>query len=76
MQPRAVIFDAYGTLFDVHTVVTRGGGIDGDVRALSHCGGSDSSNTHGSGLSWIDTKTFGVSRKLRYDRPPDSFGSP
>lgn len=35
MQPRAVVFDAYGTLFDVHTVVTHGGGIDGDLRALS-----------------------------------------
>jgi 2-haloacid dehalogenase len=35
MKPRAVVFDAYGTSFDVHTVVTHVGGIDGDVRALS-----------------------------------------
>ena len=35
MKPRAVVFDAYGTLFDVHTVVTYGGAIDGDLRALS-----------------------------------------
>jgi 2-haloacid dehalogenase len=35
MKPRAVVFDAYGTLFDVHTVVSHGSGIDGDLRALS-----------------------------------------
>jgi 2-haloacid dehalogenase len=35
MKPRAVVFDAYGTLFDVHTVVTHGRDIDGDIRALS-----------------------------------------
>jgi 2-haloacid dehalogenase len=33
---RALLFDAYGTLFDVHSVVTRSGaGIAGDVPALS-----------------------------------------
>ncbi len=33
---RAIIFDAYGTLFDVHSVVLRGGnGISGDIEALS-----------------------------------------
>jgi 2-haloacid dehalogenase len=36
MQPRACLFDAYGTLFDVHSVVLRGGaGITGDLQALS-----------------------------------------
>ena len=35
MKPRAVLFDAYGTLFDVHTVLTEESGIDGDLRALS-----------------------------------------
>ena len=35
MKPRAVIFDAYGTLFDVHTVLTQGSGIDGDLPTLS-----------------------------------------
>jgi 2-haloacid dehalogenase len=36
MQPRACIFDAYGTLFDVHSVVERAGhGIPGDLHALS-----------------------------------------
>ncbi|SPF55647.1 (S)-2-haloacid dehalogenase [Candidatus Sulfopaludibacter sp. SbA4] len=36
MKPRAVVFDAYGTLFDVHSVVLRGGNnIVGDIRALS-----------------------------------------
>jgi 2-haloacid dehalogenase len=35
MKPRAVVFDAYGTLFDVHSVVTHESGIDGDLRALS-----------------------------------------
>ena len=33
---KALLFDAYGTLFDVHSVVTRSGaGIAGDVPALS-----------------------------------------
>ncbi len=36
MAARAVIFDAYGTLFDVYSVVRRGGaGIRGDLEALS-----------------------------------------
>ena len=36
MKPRAVVFDAYGTLFDVHSAVLRDGhGITGDLRALS-----------------------------------------
>ena len=36
MKPRAYVFDAYGTLFDVHSVVLRGGhGITGDLQALS-----------------------------------------
>jgi 2-haloacid dehalogenase len=36
MMPQAYIFDAYGTLFDVHSVVLRAGqGIAGDLRALS-----------------------------------------
>jgi 2-haloacid dehalogenase len=35
MKPLAVVFDAYGTLFDVHSVVTNVSGIDGDLRALS-----------------------------------------
>jgi len=35
-KPQAVIFDAYGTLFDVHSVVRRvGAGIPGDLQALS-----------------------------------------
>lgn len=33
---KAIVFDAYGTLFDVHSVVVRGGdGIAGDLAALS-----------------------------------------
>jgi 2-haloacid dehalogenase len=33
---RAYLFDAYGTLFDVHSVLARAGaGIQGDLRALS-----------------------------------------
>ncbi len=36
MTPRAFLFDAYGTLFDVHSVVQRAGGdITGDLPALS-----------------------------------------
>jgi 2-haloacid dehalogenase len=35
-MPRAFLFDAYGTLFDVHSVVLRAGaGIPGDLQALS-----------------------------------------
>jgi 2-haloacid dehalogenase len=36
LKPSAFIFDAYGTLFDVHSVVQRAGsGITGDLPALS-----------------------------------------
>src|ERR1700735_3957065 len=36
MRPKALIFDAYGTLFDVHSVVMRGGrGIAGNLQVLS-----------------------------------------
>jgi 2-haloacid dehalogenase len=36
MNPRAFVFDAYGTLFDVHSAVARSGdNICGDLRALS-----------------------------------------
>src|ERR1700748_727715 len=36
MSPKAVIFDAYGTLFDVHSVVLRAGrGITGNLQVLS-----------------------------------------
>jgi len=36
MKPRAFLFDAYGTLFDVHSVVLRGGqGVFGDINGLS-----------------------------------------
>ena len=36
MKPRAIVFDAYGTLFDVHSVVLSAGhGIADDLKALS-----------------------------------------
>jgi 2-haloacid dehalogenase len=36
MKPQAFVFDAYGTLFDVHSVVDRAGNdIPGDLHALS-----------------------------------------
>lgn len=36
LNPRAIIFDAYGTLFDVHAVIRNGGiGIPGDINGLS-----------------------------------------
>jgi 2-haloacid dehalogenase len=36
MKPRAYIFDAYGTLFDVYSVILGGGnGIAGDLQTLS-----------------------------------------
>jgi 2-haloacid dehalogenase len=35
MNPRAVVFDAYGTLFDVHSVVVRAANLTGDLQALS-----------------------------------------
>jgi 2-haloacid dehalogenase len=35
-KPQAILFDAYGTLFDVHSVVLRAGaGVGGDLQALS-----------------------------------------
>ncbi len=35
-EPRAYLFDAYGTLFDVHSVTARAGaGMEGDLPALS-----------------------------------------
>ena len=35
MNPRAFVFDAYGTLFDVHSVVVRAANLPGDLQALS-----------------------------------------
>jgi 2-haloacid dehalogenase len=35
MTPRAFVFDAYGTLFDVHSVVVRAANLTGDLQALS-----------------------------------------
>jgi 2-haloacid dehalogenase len=36
MKPPAIVFDAYGTLFDVHSVLMRAGhGIAGNLQALS-----------------------------------------
>jgi 2-haloacid dehalogenase len=35
MKPRAFVFDAYGTLFDVHSVVVRAANLPGDLQALS-----------------------------------------
>ncbi len=36
MKSRAIVFDAYGTLFDVHSVVTSAGdGIAGNLQTLS-----------------------------------------
>jgi 2-haloacid dehalogenase len=36
LKPQAIIFDAYGTLFDVHSVIRNSGvGIQGDLEALS-----------------------------------------
>ena len=35
LKPRAFVFDAYGTLFDVHSVVFRAGNLAGDLQALS-----------------------------------------
>ena len=35
MKPQGIIFDAYGTLFDVHSIVHRTPGISGDLHALS-----------------------------------------
>jgi 2-haloacid dehalogenase len=34
-KPRAFVFDAYGTLFDVHSVVEAGRTVTGDPPALS-----------------------------------------
>jgi 2-haloacid dehalogenase len=34
-RPRAFLFDAYGTLFDVHSVIEAGRAVTGDPQALS-----------------------------------------
>jgi 2-haloacid dehalogenase len=34
-RPKAFVFDAYGTLFDVHSVVEAGRGVTSDPQALS-----------------------------------------
>jgi 2-haloacid dehalogenase len=34
-RPKAFVFDAYGTLFDVHSVVEAGRAVTGDPQALS-----------------------------------------
>ena len=34
-RPKAVVFDAYGTLFDVHSVIEAGRAVTGDPQALS-----------------------------------------
>ena len=34
-RPKAFVFDAYGTLFDVHFVVEAGRGVTSDPQALS-----------------------------------------
>ena len=34
-NPRAFVFDAYGTLFDVHSVVVRTANLPGDLQTLS-----------------------------------------
>ena len=34
-RPRAFVFDAYGTLFDVHSVIEAGREVTGDPQALS-----------------------------------------
>jgi 2-haloacid dehalogenase len=57
MKPRAVVFDAYGTLFDVHSAVLRDGhGITGDLRALSELCRQRQLNTLGCDRSWSDTR--------------------
>ena len=34
-RPKAFVFDAYGTLFDVHSVIEAGRGVTDDPQALS-----------------------------------------
>jgi HAD superfamily hydrolase (TIGR01493 family) len=47
--PRAFVFDAYGTLFDVHSIVEAARAITPDPQALSLLWRRSSSSTHGSG---------------------------
>jgi 2-haloacid dehalogenase len=35
MDPQAFVFDAYGTLFDAHSVVVRAANLPGDLQTLS-----------------------------------------
>jgi 2-haloacid dehalogenase len=34
-EPRAFVFEAYGSLFDIQSVVVRAANLPGDLRALS-----------------------------------------
>ena len=48
MATRVTVFDAYGTIFDVHAPITRiKDEIGPQAEALSQFGGSSSSNTPG-----------------------------
>ncbi len=54
---QAFLFDAYGTLFDVHSVVLgAGAAIAGDLGALSQVWPKSSSNSFGCAPSWIATR--------------------
>jgi FMN phosphatase YigB (HAD superfamily) len=58
---KAVVFDAYGTLFDVHSVVLRDGhNITGDVQTLSTLWRQGNWNTRGCDPSWNAMKTSGA----------------
>jgi FMN phosphatase YigB (HAD superfamily) len=49
MAIRGYVFDAYGTLFDVHSVVDAGRAITSDPRSSRRRGARSSSNTPGCG---------------------------
>ena len=56
---KACVFDAYGTLFDVHApAAALAAELGAPAPAFRHNGGRSSSNTHGFEALWADTPTF------------------
>jgi FMN phosphatase YigB (HAD superfamily) len=56
---RGYVFDAYGTLFDVHSVVEAGREITSDPVALSIMWRQKQLSTPGCARSWAPTPTSG-----------------
>ncbi len=60
MRHAAFVFDAYGTLFDVHAAVRRHAGeIGRKDSGFRNCGVRNSSNIRGFSHSWVSIRISG-----------------